>query len=161
MRRLSCFGARAVLGCAVAAAGLPAAAFLATAAALAGCGGKAGSAPPPAQITTPPRPPTPALRLPDGPRPLGYLLDLTVDPAQASFDGVVDVTLELPAQTGFIWLNARELTVAHAELVAGSGERIPATAVPGGDDFVGFQLAHPTSGNATLHVAYTGHVGER
>src|SRR5262249_33884004 len=99
--------------------------------------------------------------LPDGPRPLGYLLDLTVDPAESKFQGVVDVTLSLPPQTGFVWLNGRGLTVSHAELVGSAGDRVEVTPISGGEDFLGFQLAQPASGTATLRVAYTGRVGDR
>src|SRR5262245_1353166 len=99
------------------------------------------------------RPPAPTLRLPAGPRPTAYRLDLHLDPTASEFQGVVDIDLELPERTGFVWMNGAELTVRSAEAVVGD-RRIGATAVPA-EEFLGFELAEPLSGKATLHVVYT------
>jgi alanyl aminopeptidase len=135
------------------------AAFLVISAA---CGGTAGG--PAVSSTTPatpsgkvPAPPT--LRLPAGPHPTGYALDLRLDPAEPAFAGRVDIGLDLPPETSFLWLHAKGLTVSAARLRAGA-ETIPVSVHPGGTDFVGFGLAHAASGAATLHLEYTGPVGE-
>jgi alanyl aminopeptidase len=99
------------------------------------------------------------LRLPPGPRPTGYALDLRVDPAQSTFRGTVDIGLDLPGETGFVWLNGKALDVTSAEVISGS-ERVAATASAGGDEYLGFAFARPLAGRVTLRVAYTGHVGE-
>jgi alanyl aminopeptidase len=130
------------------------------AATLGACGGTArvANAPVvPIASAPPPIPPVPTLRLPSGPRPTGYVLDLRLDPGVDTFRGVVDIGLELPAGTSFLWLNAKGLVVTSAELQA-SGAPIPVTAHPEGDELLGFAFARPAGGAATLHVDYRGPV---
>jgi len=105
-------------------------------------------------------PPIPTLRLPPGPHPTGYRVDLTMDPAQPSFHGTVDVALELPPATGFVWMNGKGLTVSAAEVIAGN-DRLPAKASKGGEEFLGFAFPRPLGGAVTLHVAFGAELTDR
>ena len=103
-----------------------------------------------------PQPPT--LRLPTDAAPVRYKLDLTLDPAKDTFSGVVTIDLNVRQSTSVLWLNAARLTVARATLEQ-SGAQQTAAVLPGGDDFVGFEFAHPlAAGGATLRINYTGQV---
>ncbi len=48
----------------------------------------------------------PALRLPDGVRPLGYQAELTIRPDSGSFSGKLEIELEALRPTPIVWLNA-------------------------------------------------------
>ncbi|PTL83919.1 M1 family metallopeptidase [Vitiosangium sp. GDMCC 1.1324] len=113
------------------------------------------SAPPsPAPTAETPRPPT--FRLGTHVKPTGYQVELTVDPDQETFDGVVEIALTLSESTRQVWLHGNGLKVKEATLTAG-GQSQPARAVTEGDSFIGFLLERPVGpGTATLRVAYQG-----
>ena len=67
----------------------------------------------------------PTLRLPAGPRPTRYELELTVDPTRSTFEGEVRLHVVLPEPTSLLWLNATELTVTQASAVV-SGQNVAA-----------------------------------
>jgi aminopeptidase N len=114
-----------------------------------------------AATTSPPTPTPPTLRLPAGARPVRYALDLTIVPATPTFSGRVTIDLQLGAATSLLWLNATDLTIAKATLLAG-GETLPARVVPGGADFVGFVFPRAVGGPAQLVIDYSGKLdGER
>ncbi len=91
--------------------------------ALAACSGHEDEAPPP----PPPRQmpiappadapvdayvvPDPVFRLPEGVTPLGYDLELELDPEQDSFAGSVEIRVQLAAPTRTIWLHAADLSI--------------------------------------------------
>jgi aminopeptidase N len=101
-----------------------------------------------------PTPPT--LRLPSGIRPTHYTLDLSIVPSQPSYSGTVTIDLALDAPTSLVWLNATDLTIDGAELRA-AGVTQAAHVVPGGADFVGFEVAKPIAkGAAQLIVRWHG-----
>jgi len=110
-----------------------------------------------AQATTPAAPakPTPpALRLPATARPTGYTAELTMDPTADTFQGVVDVAIDVAEPTSVLWLNGKALTVKQATLTQ-NGAAIAVTPVEGNAHFIGFALASPLAkGPATLRITY-------
>jgi aminopeptidase N len=85
-----------------------------------------------------------------------YAVELAVNPAQDTFQGKIDIDLEVAEATSLLWLNATELKVSSAQLSAG-GNTVAARIVPGGADFVGFVFERPVApGPARLSVSYEG-----
>jgi aminopeptidase N len=76
-----------------------------------------------------PPPPAPREdgRLPETATPLGYELTLWIDPRLPTFHGTAEIAVDVPAPTRHVVLHARDMTITHAEAVAGSS-RIAATA---------------------------------
>ena len=117
--------------------------------------------PPAAEVAAAPAAPAPAptppeLRLPANARPLRYAVELTVIPTQDTFQGKIDIDLQVAEATSLLWLNATELKVSSAQLSAG-GSTVAARIVPGGADFVGFAFERPVApGPARLSVSYEG-----
>ena len=117
------------------------------------------SAPAPSSEAPAGQPPT--LRLPDTVRPLRYRPTLTIAPEQDSFDGAIEIDLDVLAPTQVLWLNAEGLQVSRAEI------RVRGAAVPGRvlgqpKDFVGIAFDHPLApGSATVSLTYSGHVSRR
>jgi alanyl aminopeptidase len=98
----------------------------------------------------------PTLRLPDGVRPTAHAARLEIDPARESFDGRVEIALELARPTRVVWLNAERLELAKATFESG-GEAIDAAIVPGGEQFAGFDAGRELpAGPARLVVEYRG-----
>ncbi len=98
----------------------------------------------------------PKLRLGDDVQPRRYRLDLTVIPEQDTFNGKVEVDLDIRKPTDLIWLNARNLTIDDAKLVT-AGSEVAAKVQPGGKEFAGFALPSMAPvGSATLRIAYHG-----
>ncbi len=103
----------------------------------------------------------PALRLPDAVRPLRYAAELTVNPAQSSFRGTIDIEVEVQRPTPVLWLNARFLSIDAARVGAPEGTRA-AQVIPGGDDFVGLRVDPPlAAGAASIHIEYRGELSDR
>ncbi|HYI00263.1 M1 family metallopeptidase [Hyalangium sp.] len=101
-------------------------------------------------------PTPPELRLPKTARPLRYAAELTVIPTQDSFQGKIDIDLEVTEATSLLWLNATELKVSSAQLSLG-GTTLAARVVPGDRDFVGFAFERPIGpGLARLSISYEG-----
>ena len=75
---------------------------------VAGC----ANAPRPVRVTSFHKPPD--VRLPTGPRPLRYALDLTPDAERGFVYGVETIDIELPQPTRIVWLHARGLRVEKA-----------------------------------------------
>ncbi|QRN98157.1 M1 family metallopeptidase [Archangium violaceum] len=121
---------------------------------------------PPAQAAAPaaparPEPVSPSLRLPTRVRPTGYTAELTVDPAAPTFQGVVDIDLEVKEATDVLWLHGRYLTVKEATLTV-DGRSVALTPARGSGDFLGFVPDSPLRpGAAHLRIAYEGQVSER
>jgi alanyl aminopeptidase len=90
-----------------------------------------------------------------------YAARVAVDPAQPTFHAAIDIDLTLARTTSLLWLNATELTIDKASFTVG-GATVPARAVPGNDDFVGFAVDKPLpAGAARLHVEYRGKLSRR
>ncbi|MCA2978582.1 MAG: M1 family peptidase, partial [Myxococcaceae bacterium] len=64
---------------------------------------------------------SPGLRLPEGARPLGYQLELTVVPGQDRFSGVITAQVEVAKPLEVLWLNATELELSSATLSRSDG----------------------------------------
>ncbi len=106
-------------------------------------------------------PPVPKLRLGNEARPLAYAAELRVLPSQETFSGEIHIDLELARRTSFLWLHGHGLTVTNAYLEQ-AGRRLPAKAVAGGEEFLGFALDQPVrAGKAQLHIAYNGTVSDK
>jgi aminopeptidase N len=110
----------------------------------------------PAQAAPPPAPTPPELRLPKNARPVRYAVELTVVPTQDTFQGKIDIDLEVTTATPVLWLNATELKISSAQLTQG-GNTMAARVVPGGADFAGFLFERPVEpGQARLSISYEG-----
>ena len=87
----------------------------------------------------------PKLRLPDSVAPTSYRVALKLDPDQTTFNGQIAIQIDIKSPQDLIWLNAKNITVADAKLMA-RGKTLQAQTIPGGDDFLGLrstQLSRP------------------
>ena len=98
----------------------------------------------------------PKLRLPDVAAPTSYKAALTLDPAKDTFDGRIQIALDVKQSVDLLWLNGVKLHIVSASLKSGS-KTLAATAVDGGNEFVGlkFDSAIP-SGRGELMIQYSG-----
>ncbi|MEP6995715.1 MAG: M1 family metallopeptidase [Acidobacteriota bacterium] len=105
-------------------------------------------------------PAPPRLRLPRVAEPAGYVVDLTIDPGQVQFRGVVDIDVRVNEMTDVLWLNAKDLKVEKVS-VSLAGRTAAVRTIPGGDEFIGFAFDRAIEpGALKLHVAYTGTLDE-
>ncbi|MGZ3457057.1 MAG: M1 family metallopeptidase [Archangium sp.] len=108
-----------------------------------------------------PAPVSPKLRLPAQVRPTGYSVELTLDPSQPTFQGMVDIDLDVKEATEALWLLGHSLSVKEAALTVG-GKAVAVTQTKGEGDFLGFVPESPLPpGAAHLHLAYEGQLSER
>jgi alanyl aminopeptidase len=117
--------------------------------------------PPVPDEPTPP-PEAPALRLPSNVLPIEYRAELTIDSSADQFSGVIDIDINILERTDHIWLNATDITVNSASLLA-RGQTWPIERLPtSNEDFLGFGLGVtlPAS-KATLHIEYTGKISDK
>ncbi|QDE93603.1 peptidase M1 [Myxococcus xanthus] len=106
-------------------------------------------------------PPSPTLRLPTEVRPTGYKAELTLDPKASSFQGVMDITLDVTKPTSVVWLHAKSLNVTGAVFIQ-NGSAFFGTPVKGEEDFLGFSVAKPlATGPARLRINYEGVASEK
>jgi alanyl aminopeptidase len=90
-----------------------------------------------------------------------YAATLTIVPSAATFSGEVDIDLAFAEPASFLWLDGVAITVREAHLDAG-GRTLPARAVKGGSDFLGFAFGEAVpAGPARLHVAYDGEISRK
>ena len=108
----------------------------------------------------PPPPPRDDGRLPETATPLGYELTLWIDPQLPTFHGTAEIAVDVPAPTRHVVLHARDMTVTHAEAVAGSARIAASTAsriTHGGvvpeELVVTFERELP-AGKATIRIDY-------
>ncbi len=102
----------------------------------------------------------PKLRLPGTARPIGYAVDLAIDPSKETFRGSVDIAIRLGEETDLLWLHGADLTIEKATASAG-GRSVGVKAVPAGGEFLGFAFERPVGpGELALHVEYTGRIDE-
>ena len=64
----------------------------------------------------------PTGKLPEDAKPLGYALDLKIDPKADRFNGHVRIQVKLAKPADHLWLHARELDVAKVTLTDASGK---------------------------------------
>jgi len=103
-------------------------------------------------------PSPPQLRLGDAVQPSRYAVDLTVVPNRDTFQGIVDIDIDIRTPSQLIWLNATRLTIQEAIFQPATRAAEHPRIVPGGEQFIGFAFDHPVSGQGVLHVAYQGSV---
>jgi alanyl aminopeptidase len=100
----------------------------------------------------------PRLRLSGSVQPSHYAVDLTVVPDRDTFQGAVDIDIDIRTAAPVIWLNASDLEIQVASFQPVSGPSAKARAVDGGKDFAGLSFEHAVSGRGVLHVAYLGKI---
>jgi alanyl aminopeptidase len=76
----------------------------------------------------------PALRIPEGSRPLGYAVTLTVVPGEATVHGEIAIEVELAQPQSVLWLNADDVTVTRAVM---SDSATAVEVLPHAEQFVG------------------------
>jgi alanyl aminopeptidase len=97
-------------------------------------------------------PTPPALRLPEGARPLRYEATLTVVPGAATTAGEITIDVAMTRAHDVLWLNADALTIARATVVSGETR---VTIVSGHEQFVGLAFEPPLpSGLHRLTLTY-------
>lgn len=122
---------------------------------------RADAAPSTTPITGGERHTPPRLRLDDTAKPTHYAARISFDPSQPTFRGVIDIDLKVARPADVIWLNGTELTVDKATVTV-NGATLPARAVAGGEDFLGFAVDKPLpAGAAKLHVEYRGNISRK
>jgi alanyl aminopeptidase len=91
-----------------------------------------------------------------GVRPERYTVELTVDPRQETFSGLVEIDVALAEPTRQVWLRGHALTVRGAS-VSARGTTRPARVVRHGEELLGLLLERPVGpGPARLRVAWQG-----
>ena len=91
-------------------------------------------------------------------RPASYKVALTLNPLEDTFSGSIEIQLDIEQSTDTIWLNANKLEIADAGVHI-PGQRLAATVLPGGDDFVGFHFAAALpAGSAIMEISYSGRI---
>jgi alanyl aminopeptidase len=131
---------------------------------LAACGGHEVPPTPPGRSAEPssplpsgPPPEPPAgLRLPEGVRPTAYRLALKVDPDADGFSGQVAITVISDAPRRVIFLHAKDLRIANAEVGLPDGTSLPARLLEVRDDGLAAleTLREMPAGELELRVAY-------
>ena len=104
----------------------------------------------------------PTLRLPADVRPTRQSVELTINPREEKFSGVVDIDVTLRSAAPTIWVNGTNLSVREATLSM-SGQNRPLRVVPGNDQVIGFAPDNGAVGPGTgrLHIAYEGVLSRR
>ncbi len=91
-------------------------------------------------------------------QPISYRANLTLDPTKDNFTGSIAIRMDVQKPVQTIWLEQEKITIKSATLTSG-GKSMTAKAIPGGDDFVGFQFDAPVpTGPAEFKIDYTGAV---
>jgi cytosol alanyl aminopeptidase len=99
----------------------------------------------------------PKLRLGGNVRPSRYAVDLTIVPNHDTFNGVVDIHVEIQTPSTSLWLNATALEIKDASFRSDSGTQA-GRVVPGGNDFAGLAFDRPVTGRGVLHISYEGKI---
>ena len=101
-------------------------------------------------------------RLPQGVRPLRYMLDLQIDPASERFSGTVaiEIAVEEPAST--IAMHAQDLRIEGGTIVGASGDAGPKPSIAYGEHGgIALVFEEPlAAGTWTVTLAYSGDLGE-
>ncbi len=97
----------------------------------------------------------PAGRLPQGVRPLGYTLELTVAPKAERFSGRTQIAVQLDAPRQLIWLHGRELHVTSVRAIVGQESIAASYTQMSADGVVALNFARPVpAGSAVLELVY-------
>jgi alanyl aminopeptidase len=98
----------------------------------------------------------PAFLLPDTVVPKKHTIDMTIDPAKDTFEGVAKIDVDLKKPASDIWINAKDLTPLDASV----GKHAARAEAVGGE-FIRLHLDSPASGNTTLTIRYRGKLDEK
>ena len=101
----------------------------------------------------------PGLRLPREVLPVAYAATLTVDPNQATFEGVIEIDVQVDKATDRILLNAKSLTIAEAGAAVAlpTAKKFPAKSSVVSADVIQLQFDAPLPvGAARLTLRYMG-----
>ena len=102
----------------------------------------------------------PKLRLPGDVSPVKYRVSRYLArfegfAREAKFSGKIAIELDVHTPGKIVWLNARNLTIDHAEF-SSAGRSQTAKVEPGGKEFTGFSLPGSIPAHSTLQIAYHG-----
>jgi len=105
--------------------------------------------------------PPPSFTLPPGAAPKKYTVELTVDPNRDTFEGFVQIEIELAQPQAVVWLNAKDLTVREATVHAGDRTQ-KARAEPAAEEFLAIETDSPVGpGNVIISIRYQGRLNEK
>ncbi len=103
-------------------------------------------------------PQPPKLRLPEIVAPVSYKAELTLDPGKDTFDGKIQIKVDVKEASHIVWLDGSKLTVSSV-VYKGSGQTINGTVALEGDDFVGLKFDSPVPvGRGEIDMVYQGNV---
>jgi alanyl aminopeptidase len=103
----------------------------------------------------------PSFLLPTDAVPVKYKLDLTVDPARPTFDGAIQIDVDIHKPTPVLWLNAKDLVVQDATIDF-AGHTHSARLETSGGEFLGLKPDMPLGpGRATVSLHYHGRLDDK
>jgi cytosol alanyl aminopeptidase len=105
-------------------------------------------------------PAVPSFQLPNDVIPKKHVIELTIDPALATFAGWARIEVELTKPTRVIWVNAKNLDPGESSVTfRGRTFKVPATIA--GDEFLELNLPSQIGpGPATISIRYQGKLDE-
>lgn len=106
--------------------------------------------------------PPPSLRLPGDVIPVEYHVELTIDPKQERFSGVIAIDVDVVRPTDVLWLNANLIDIKRATITVDGQERVLGTRFTADkSDFVGFfDDRRFDVGKARIRIEYHGLFGK-
>jgi aminopeptidase N len=103
----------------------------------------------------------PSFLLPDDAAPVKYRVELTVDPNRPTFDGSIQIEVELRKSTSIVWLNGKDLIPQEAT-VEFAGRTKPARIESAGGEFLGVKPESAIGpGRATISIRYHGRLDDK
>jgi cytosol alanyl aminopeptidase len=99
----------------------------------------------------------PALRLPEGVRPVKYAADLTLLPDSLTFKATIDIDVTFAAPSSLFYANAKELTIGSAEV-----NKMKLAVEQVNENFIALRAPSKIpAGAAKLHFAYSGKISPK
>lgn len=99
----------------------------------------------------------PALRLPEGVRPVRYATELTLLPDSPTFHATIDIDVTFAAPASLLYLNAKELTIGVAEV-----NKTKLAVEPANENFIALRAPSTIpAGPAKLHFEYSGKISPK
>ena len=102
----------------------------------------------------------PTFQLPNTITPRRHTVELTIDPARETFEGHIQIEVDLRVPSTEIWVNGKNLTISSATIVTPAGTLTP-TVLTAAGEFIGLSLLVPLEGPATLDYRYQGRLDEK
>jgi alanyl aminopeptidase len=94
-------------------------------------------------------------RLPAGVVPVQQRLALTLDPSAERFSGRVEIVVDVATPRRTVWLNAKDMRITKAEIVAGKRQVARAAIADGPDGFLRLDVDTPIpAGRATIAIDF-------